>query len=51
MKKAHKVCSDKPDWGSSEDQGADPFGNPDVIQDLINRFTLPEEVDCLADFD
>ncbi|KAG1362550.1 hypothetical protein COCNU_10G007690 [Cocos nucifera] len=43
MKKAHNVHPDEPNRDSSEDQGADPFGNPDIIQDLTDKFAMPEE--------
>ncbi|EHA8589346.1 hypothetical protein COCNU_scaffold009299G000010 [Cocos nucifera] len=48
-KKAHMVHQDEPFRSSNDDQGMDPFNNPDIIQNLTDKFTLPEEVDCLAD--
>ncbi|EHA8586858.1 hypothetical protein COCNU_scaffold001080G000010 [Cocos nucifera] len=51
MKKAHKVHPDEPSRSGSEDQGSDPFSNPDIIWDLIDKFTLLEEVDHLAGLD
>ncbi|EHA8587340.1 hypothetical protein COCNU_scaffold001933G000020 [Cocos nucifera] len=51
VKKACKMCPNEPDRGSNEDQGVDPFDNPDIIWDLIDSFALPEEVDCLANLD
>ncbi|KAG1365026.1 putative Pentatricopeptide repeat-containing protein, mitochondrial [Cocos nucifera] len=41
--KACKERLDEPDRSNNEDQGADPFGNLDIIRDLTNRFALPEE--------
>ncbi|KAG1327724.1 hypothetical protein COCNU_01G016580 [Cocos nucifera] len=32
-----------------DDLGTDPFGNPEIIRDLIDKFIMPEEVDRLAD--
>lgn len=49
--KARKERPDEPSRSDNEDQGADPFGNPDIIRDLIDRFALPEEVDRLVDLD
>ncbi|EHA8589522.1 hypothetical protein COCNU_scaffold010472G000010 [Cocos nucifera] len=51
IKKARKVHPDEPGRGSSKDQGVDPFGNPNIIQDLIDRFVILEDVDCLANLD
>ena len=51
MKKARKVRLDEPDRGSNEGQGMDPFDNLDIIRNLTDRFTLPEELDHLADLD
>ena len=51
VKKARKVHPIELDRGSSEDHGADPFSNPDIIWDLTEKFALSEEVDRLADLD
>ncbi|KAG1365046.1 hypothetical protein COCNU_12G000460 [Cocos nucifera] len=49
--KAFKERLDEPGRSNNEDQDADPFSNPNIIRDLTDRFTLPEEVDRLADLD
>ncbi|EHA8586216.1 hypothetical protein COCNU_scaffold000105G000010 [Cocos nucifera] len=50
-KKAQKAHQDEPNRSDGDDQGIEPFDNPDIIQNLIDKFALPEEVDCLADLD
>ncbi|KAG1338312.1 hypothetical protein COCNU_04G006180 [Cocos nucifera] len=52
VKVAHKAHPDGSSNSSSDDLGADPFDNSDIIQDLTNKFALPEEVteaECLAE--
>ena len=35
----------------SDERGEDPFDNPEIIQDLTDKFAMPEVVDHLADLD
>ncbi|EHA8587434.1 hypothetical protein COCNU_scaffold002230G000010 [Cocos nucifera] len=51
VKVVHKAHSSRSSNSSSDDLGADPFDNSDIIQDLTDMFILPEEVDHLADLD
>ncbi|KAG1348007.1 hypothetical protein COCNU_06G018360 [Cocos nucifera] len=37
--------------GDDNERGEDSFDNPEVIQDLIDRFAKPEVVDQMADLD
>ncbi|EHA8587941.1 hypothetical protein COCNU_scaffold003634G000010 [Cocos nucifera] len=34
-----------------DDLGVDPFDNLEIIQDLIDKFAMPEEEDHLVDLD
>ncbi|EHA8587926.1 hypothetical protein COCNU_scaffold003602G000010 [Cocos nucifera] len=51
VKKANKAHRDEPSWSSDDDQGMDPLDNPDIIQNLIDKFALLKEVDRLANLD
>ncbi|KAG1371688.1 hypothetical protein COCNU_16G007820 [Cocos nucifera] len=37
--------------GDSDEQGEDPFDNPEIIQDLTDRVAMPKVVDHMADLD
>ncbi|EHA8589708.1 hypothetical protein COCNU_scaffold012069G000010 [Cocos nucifera] len=51
MKKACKVHQDEPNQSNDDDQGTDPYNNSNIIRNLIDKFTLLEEVDFLIDLD
>ncbi|EHA8587653.1 hypothetical protein COCNU_scaffold002876G000010 [Cocos nucifera] len=50
-KVARKAHLDKPSNSDSNDLGADPFSNLNIIQDLTDKFAMPEVADCMADLD
>ena len=47
-KTSHKAHLGNPD-GNSDERGEDPFDNLEIIQNLTDRFTMPEVVDHMAD--
>ncbi|EHA8587024.1 hypothetical protein COCNU_scaffold001324G000010 [Cocos nucifera] len=51
VKMAYRARPGKSSNSDNDDLGVDPFGNPNIIRDLTDRFTLPREVDRLADLD
>ncbi|EHA8586347.1 hypothetical protein COCNU_scaffold000192G000050 [Cocos nucifera] len=51
MKVAHKAHPGEPSKSDNNDLGADPFGNPNIIRDLTDKFAMPEVVDHMADID
>ncbi|EHA8588961.1 hypothetical protein COCNU_scaffold007421G000020 [Cocos nucifera] len=50
IKIVRKACLGEPSDGS-DDLGEDSFKNSKTIQDLTNKFAMPEVVDCMADLD
>ncbi|EHA8586561.1 hypothetical protein COCNU_scaffold000525G000090 [Cocos nucifera] len=51
MKIACKARPSEPSNSDGDGPRNDPFDNPNVIWDLIDKFTLPEVVDRMADLD
>ncbi|EHA8586317.1 hypothetical protein COCNU_scaffold000179G000040 [Cocos nucifera] len=51
VKVVHKARLGRSSNSGSEDLGPDPFDNPDIIQDLTDKFTMLEEMDRLAELD
>ncbi|EHA8586387.1 hypothetical protein COCNU_scaffold000304G000010 [Cocos nucifera] len=49
-KTSHKAHLGNPD-GNSDERGEDPFDIPEIIQDLTNKFFMPEVVEQMANLD
>ncbi|EHA8587749.1 hypothetical protein COCNU_scaffold003121G000010 [Cocos nucifera] len=43
LKMARRACSSGSSSSNDDDLGADPFSNPNIIQNLIDKFVLSEE--------
>ncbi|KAG1358576.1 hypothetical protein COCNU_08G000220 [Cocos nucifera] len=50
-KTSRKARLSGPDGNDDDERGEDHFDNPEIIQDLIDRFAMPEVVDQMADLD
>ena len=51
VKVVHKAHPGRSNNSDGDDLGADPFDNPKIVQNLIDKFAMPKEVDHLAYLD
>ncbi|EHA8586313.1 hypothetical protein COCNU_scaffold000172G000020 [Cocos nucifera] len=50
VKMSYKAHLDGPD-GNDNERGEDPFNNPKIVRNLVDRFAIPKVVDQMADLD